>query len=397
MTSSIRTNARFVALPYWGLVLLASCSQQSQNPPSNAPATPSDKGPRSEKTEALVLAADTGGVPVTTANFVRAETDYYFSRILKRTEIGRLRHERQMASVDDQPVVRINRDTLYSSGVFDLDAAPATITLPEPGKRFMSMQIISEDHYAIDVVYAPVSYTLTRDRVGTRYAAVTIRTFADPHRPADVGRASLLQDATRVEQAKAGRFEVPAWDSKSQAKIRGALEILGASTEDLTGAFGKKGQVDPLRHLIGTAIAWGGNPPEAARYVNVTPRANDGRTVHTLTVKDVPVDGFWSVTVYNAKGYLEKNDLDVFSVNNVGAKTDPSGAATIQFGGCTPDTPNCIPTMPGWNYTVRLYRPRREIIDGSWTFPAAIPVQPIALPTSRMPTHDELAQGERVF
>ena len=25
--------------------------------------------------------------------------------------------------------------------------------------------------------------------------------------------------------------------------------------------------------------------------------------------------------------------------------------------------------MDGWNYAVRLYRPRPEILDGSWTFP----------------------------
>jgi hypothetical protein len=30
--------------------------------------------------------------------------------------------------------------------------------------------------------------------------------------------------------------------------------------------------------------------------------------------------------------------------------------------------------MPGWNYTVRLYRPRPEILDGSWAFPEAQPV-----------------------
>jgi hypothetical protein len=31
-------------------------------------------------------------------------------------------------------------------------------------------------------------------------------------------------------------------------------------------------------------------------------------------------------------------------------------------------TPNCLPIMPGWNYTVRLYRPRAEILNGKWTF-----------------------------
>jgi hypothetical protein len=28
--------------------------------------------------------------------------------------------------------------------------------------------------------------------------------------------------------------------------------------------------------------------------------------------------------------------------------------------------------MPGWNYTVRLYRPRPEILDGRWKFPEPV-------------------------
>lgn len=42
---------------------------------------------------------------------------------------------------------------------------------------------------------------------------------------------------------------------------------------------------------------------------------------------------------------------------------------TVRFGDCSDDRPNCLPIMEGWNYLVRLYRPRREIADGSWTFP----------------------------
>jgi hypothetical protein len=29
--------------------------------------------------------------------------------------------------------------------------------------------------------------------------------------------------------------------------------------------------------------------------------------------------------------------------------------------------------MDGWNYLIRLYRPRAEIRDGTWTFPAIEP------------------------
>ena len=123
------------------------------------------------------------GVPVSLDNFIRAETDLYFARTVNDGAFGKLRHRRDMASIDKQDVVRMNRDTLYSSGVFDLDAAPLTITLPEPGKRFMSMQVVSEDHFTTEVVYAPGSYTYARDKVGTRYVFIIIRTLADPRIP----------------------------------------------------------------------------------------------------------------------------------------------------------------------------------------------------------------------
>ncbi|MGA9003334.1 MAG: carboxylesterase, partial [Pseudolabrys sp.] len=43
----------------------------------------------------------------------------------------------------------------------------------------------------------------------------------------------------------------------------------------------------------------------------------------------------------------------------------------VQFGGCDGKIPNCLPTPPGWNYMVRLYRPRDEILNGKWKFPEA--------------------------
>ena len=129
-----------------------------------------------------------------------------------------------------------------------------------------------------------------------------------------------------------------------------------------------------MRHLIGAAAAWGGNPVKDAIYLNVTPSKNDGKTIYKLDVKDVPVDGFWSITVYNAKGYLEPNPYNAYSLNNLTAKKSDDGSVAVQFGGCDGKIPNCISIMEGWNYTVRLYRPRPQIIDGSWKFPEAQPV-----------------------
>jgi len=320
------------------------------------------------------LAQNAKPTPVNVHNFVRAETDRYFGKTaIDDDAFGKLRHRREMASIDKQDVVRMNRDTLYSSGVFDLDTSPVTITLPDAGKRFMSMQVISQDHYTTEVAYGPGSFTYTRDQVGTRYVFVIIRTLADSGNPQDVKAANAVQDAIKVEQANAGKFEVPSWDQASQTKARDALEALG-SLGGTVDRFGKKQEVDPFDHLIGTAIGWGGNPRHAADYQSFYPPENDGKTAYRLTLKDVPVDGFWSISVYNAKGFFEKNALNAYSLNNLTAKPDPGGSYTIQFGGCERQTPNCLPIVSGWNYTVRLYRPRKEILDGSWKLPEAQPV-----------------------
>src|SRR5216683_2946741 len=311
-----------------------------------------------------------GSVPVTVDNFIRAESDLYFGGILKDSgAIGKFLHRREPARIDNQTVIRLNRDTLYSSAVFDLDAGPVTITLPDAGKRFMSMQVINEDHYVPEVVYGKGNYTLTEDKVGTRYVAVAIRTLVDPVDPKDIEQVHTLQDAIEVNQKAAGTFEAPNWDQASQKKVRDALLVLATTIPDFRKAFGTKAQVDPMRHLIGTAAGWGGNPDKDATYLNITPPQNDGTTIYKLNVKNVPVDAFWSASLYNAEGYYEKNPYDAYSINSITGKKGPDGSIAIQFGGCDGKIQNCLPIMKGWNYTVRLYRPRPEILNGTWKFP----------------------------
>jgi hypothetical protein len=73
-----------------------------------------------------------------------------------------MHHDRNVVGVDEQAVIRMNRDTLYSSAVFDL-TTPVTITLPDAGDRFRSLLVINQDHYVKAVEYAAGDYTLTQD------------------------------------------------------------------------------------------------------------------------------------------------------------------------------------------------------------------------------------------
>ncbi len=151
--------------------------------------------------------------------------------------------------------------------------------------------------------------------------------------------------------------------------MRDALLVLGSTLPDSKGMFGTKQQVDPVRRLIGAAMAWGGNPEKDATYLTVTPPNNDNTDPRRVVIRNVPVDGFWSISVYNAEGYFEKNPQNAYSVNNITAQKAADGSVTVQFGGCDGKIPNCLPITKGWNYIVRLYRPRPEILNGSWKFP----------------------------
>jgi hypothetical protein len=116
-----------------------------------------------------------------------------------------------------------------------------------------------------------------------------------------------------------------------------------------------------------TAAGWGGLPTSEAVNVGVGAGLPVGR--YELRVPaDVPVDAFWSISVYNADGFLEPNSSGRYSINSITAARDPDGSITLDSDH-GPDAPNSIPITEGWNYTVRLYRPRPEILNGSWKFP----------------------------
>ena len=310
---------------------------------------------------------------VTGFNYVRAETDVQMKGYIESyNSFGKFAHFREPYDVDNQVTVSGNRDTLYSVGVFDL-RSPVTVTLPETGGRYQSLMIVSEDH-SIWSFYGPRTGTLTEEKVGTRYVFLALRTFMDPNDKQDMKEAYHLQDAVVVEQAEIGTFEVPDWNKEEVEQMRDTVRVVASTATDASKMFGKKEDLDPVYWMLGAALGWGGLPAEAATYANAVPEKNDGKTPYTLRVTDVPVYGFWSVTLYDEKGWMPVNKYNAYSFNNVTAKKAKDGSVTIHFGG-DPKADNFLPIVPGWNYIVRMYQPGPEILDGRFTFPAAEPAE----------------------
>lgn len=227
-----------------------------------------------------------GTVPVTLDNFARAESDAYIGNLLKEGRLATFKHNREPASIDNQTVIRLNRDTLYSFAVFDLDAGPVTITMPNAGKRFMSLQVINEDHYVPAVYYGAGSRKLTKENVGTRYVVAGVRTLVDPNSPEDLKQVHDLQDGIKASQKGEGKVELPNWDQAARKDIHDALLVLAKYAGGFAHAFGAKGQVDPVRHLIGTSAGWGGNPGKtrpisASRHRRMTATRSTSSTSRT--------------------------------------------------------------------------------------------------------------------
>ena len=125
-----------------------------------------------------------------------------------------------------------------------------------------------------------------------------------------------------------------------------------------------------LRTVQRVAAGWGGCREEDETYVNWYPPTNG---TYTLDVPpNIPVygRGFWSVTVYNSDGYMFGHPA------NFNSAVHPSNeTTTVFFGGChnksrqKPNLYYCLPIELGWSLTVRIFRPQKEILDGSWKFP----------------------------
>ena len=213
---SARSAAAYMCAAF---VVMTACGRSepaapAQAPPSATPISPAvapavpDLGDPSRWKKT----AD-GKVIVTPDNFIRAESDVYMAAQVKDGAFGNFKHTREVAPVDRQLIVRLNRDTIYSSGVFDLDAGPVTITLPDSGGRFLSALAINEDHYNPAVFYDVGAHTLTRQDVGTRYVMVGVRIFVDPNNPKD------------VQQGNACRMPSPSANPVGLARSRSPIGI----------------------------------------------------------------------------------------------------------------------------------------------------------------------------
>lgn len=124
------------------------------------------------------------------------------------------------------------------------------------------------------------------------------------------------------------------------------------------------------------------NRPEETRYfyldVDSKGQRLTGANRYTVTyTKLPPVNGFWSLTVYNEHHLFEPNSLNRYSLGtkNKNLKYNPDGSLTLYVQAESPGADketNWIPAPKGdFSLYQRTYWPKPEVIEGRWTPPAA--------------------------
>ena len=307
------------------------------------------------------------GVTVTSASYPTDETSHQTLKNQDLVGVNKFLHKRQLTPTDEQPVVRMNRDTYYSFAVVDVSKG-ATVTMPTiPEGKYISVQPVTEDHRIQPMFYGPGTFELTTHTGSHLYLVIRLdATFTE-------AEAATFQDQMVVNAKSNNPFKTEAVNQESFKAVEDKLKAqMPAITERdgkdaLVGMFTAPTDAsDKLftqeKYEVGAAIGWGG----AQDVDNIYEVSGNypADTCHQATFQDPKNKAFWSITVYDKAGFMF-NDLANLSSNTATPNAD--GTYTISFG-CGKEAPNNIKTANDsgvFNLGIRHYQPSELVsVDG---------------------------------
>jgi hypothetical protein len=305
---------------------------------------------------------------VTAATYPTDETSRQILRNQDLVGVNAFRHKRELTPTDQQPAVRMNRDTYYSFAVVDVSKG-ASITMPEiPEGKYMSVQPITQDHRTQAMKYGSGTFELTTHTGSHLILLIRLdRTFTE-------AEVKEVQDKMVIEANSNEKFTTDPVNKQSFIEVENALKTKMGAIRERDGLQAVQGMfTDPRdesaklftdeKYQIGAAVGWGGaqmidNIYEGAGNFSVD-------SCYYMTFEDPENEAFWSVTVYDKKGFMF-NDLANFSSHT--AQMNEDGTYTISFG-CGEDAPNNLEVAnPSgvFSIVIRHFRPSERVRKGDY-------------------------------
>ena len=203
----------------------------------------------------------------------------------------------------------------------------------------------------------------------------------------EVGKSFDLDAADPVvkeglESAPQDAQALMAWKIPTLARVVNGWSM----NTDTMGVYGNY----YLKRAIVTQLGLGANLPEDAIYpLNLADEAGkplDGANAYTIHFEKgatPPVNAFWSITLYDPKGFQVANPLNRFAVSSwMPFVPNPDGSLDLYFQNESPGADKEASWLPApkgpFNLTMRLYAPKSEALTGKWNPPPVTRVQDVS-------------------
>lgn len=310
--------------------------------------------------------AKKGGVVVTDKNFIHADSIRAYLKELAKTggKVNVIRPMRELANTDNQDVIRMNADTLYTRTILDIKGGATVTTKPYAG--YQNILVLDPNHSEIAALTGAGTVKLDEKMLTEgHHAYIIVRTglLRDLPEKEMYAKAYEAQDNIAITYHSSEPY-VPAVDFDFTTLDKVKYKILEdfakhPQKDVIKNGFGTLKSRDPKAAKVVIAIGWGGLSGKSAVYSSFT--ASGEHFSYTFKKPNLRYDnkGFFSFTVYNENGYIATMK---YALNSDDMVPNKDGSYTVNFlasGEPAKGLKNIIRTPRGkyWTGILRCYYP----------------------------------------
>ena len=326
----------------------------------------------------IVSAKETSnsGIVVTMDNFIHADSTRAYLKELDQAnnKVNFIRSNRIFPNTDNQDVIRMNSDTLYTKFILDVKGGATVSTKPYNG--YQNIMVLDPNHSEIATLTGSGTLKLNESMLTDgHHAFVIVRTGLqrDLSKKEMFDKAHKAQDNISITY-NSSELYIPSVDYDLSTLDTVKYQILEnfvkhPQKDVIKNGFGTTKTRDPEAAKVVIAIGWGGLSGKNAVYSSFN--SNKERCSFTIDKPNLQYDkkGFFSITIYNADGYIATMK---YAINSEDMVPNADGTYTINFlasGEPIKDgDKNVLRTPRGkiWTGVIRAYYPKNKDETFAW-------------------------------
>ncbi len=281
-----------------------------------------------------VQSSTKNAVVITNDNFIHADSTRAFFKELDQSKgnVNIIRPVRELTNADNQDVIRMNRDTFYTRVVLDVKGG-ATISTKEY-KGFQNINVLDINHAQIASLTGHGTLKVDESMLTEgQHVYVIVRTglLRDLPKAEMMAKAHNAQDDISISFKSSEPF-VPSvkydFSTLDSVKYKILKEFALQPKKDVAKlGLGTLKERDPELARVIVAIGWGALAGQQAVYAPFT--GYKERVSFTITDKPNSHEtGFFSVTIYDADGYIATIN---YAINSDDMIPNKDGSYTVTF------------------------------------------------------------------